>query len=101
MFRKHSELNMQYSIHEFWHCFSELTPCKNPPTLVTVAMSDKPCRSHITHHVLTQKKKTDNIPNNKTEQVTSGMKQGLRILSVQIFYLFLRNSNNKYCFVSL
>ncbi len=35
---------------------TQLTLCKNLPSLVTVAMSDKPCRSHTTHHVLTQRK---------------------------------------------
>ncbi len=31
----------------------QLTLRKNLPSLVTVAMSDKPCRSHTTHHILT------------------------------------------------
>ncbi len=65
-------------------------------------MSDKPCHSHATHHVLTHtlwsKKKTDNAPIDNTEQVTLGMKQSL---SYQILYFFLRNSNNKYCFVAV
>ncbi len=45
------------------------------------------------------KEETDNMPTDKTEQVTSGMKQGLII--IYLFFLFLRNSNNKYHFVPL
>ncbi len=51
--------------------------------------------SHYTH-VLTQwkntsqsKEETDNVQTDNTEQVTSGMKQGLRTLSFQIL-LFLK-----------
>uniref|UniRef100_A0A673LBZ0 Alkylglycerone-phosphate synthase n=1 Tax=Sinocyclocheilus rhinocerous TaxID=307959 RepID=A0A673LBZ0_9TELE len=54
-----------------WHNFvkqfcTQLTLLKNPPSLVTVALSSKPCRAHITHHVLTvkntsqSKEETDN-----------------------------------------
>ncbi len=32
----------------------KLTLRKNPPSLVTVAMSNKLCRSHTAHHVLKQ-----------------------------------------------
>ncbi len=32
----------------------QLTLCKDPPPLVTVAMSDKPWRSHATHPILKQ-----------------------------------------------
>ncbi len=56
---------------------------KKLPSLVTVAMSDKPCCSHTTpcshtvKNTLWSKEETDNMPTVKTEQVTSGMKQGL------------------------
>ncbi len=58
-----------------------IDPLQRPPPPVTFAMSNKPWRSHTTHHVcshivkntLWSKEETD-----KTEQVTSKMKQGLR-----------------------
>ncbi len=59
---------------------------KTRPPLVTVAMPDIQCRSHTTRshavkNTSQSKEETDKTPTEKTEQVTSGMKQGLRTLS--------------------
>ncbi len=74
-----------HEILEYKFFVNELTVRKTRPPLVTVAMPDTQCRSHTTH-VLTEntsqsKEETDNTLTEKTEQVTSGMKQGLRTLS--------------------
>ncbi len=58
----------------------QLTLRKDPPSF-TVVVSDKPWRSHVL-----SKEETDNAPTDKTEQVTSGMKQSL---SFQILSFFL------------
>ncbi len=50
------------------------------PPLVTVAMTDKQCRSHTLKNMLQSKEETDNTPKEKTEQVTSDMEQDLRTL---------------------
>ncbi len=44
--------------------FYPIYSCKNLPPFIIVVMSDKPCRSHTTHHVVTQWKY-----NCKTKQV--------------------------------
>ncbi len=60
---------------------------QNPPTLSyccyaqhTMPLSHYTC-SHAVKNTLQSKEETDNTPTEKTEQVTSGMKQGLRTLS--------------------
>lgn len=52
-----------------------MTLHKVPPSLVTVATSDKPCHSHATRshavkNTSQSKEETDNEPSDKTEQVT-------------------------------
>ncbi len=66
----------------------QLTVRKTRPPLVTVAMTDKTMPlshytscSHAVKNTLQSKEETDNTPTEKTEQVTSNMKQGLRTLS--------------------
>ncbi len=62
----------------------QLPLCKNPPSLVTVATFDKPCRSHATrYHVVKN---------------TSRSRQETDYTPVSAF---LRNSNNKYSCVAL
>ncbi len=46
-----------------------IDPSQTPPSLVTVAIAEKP------HYTSWSKEKTDNLPTDKTEQVTSDMKQ--------------------------
>ncbi len=64
---------------------TQLTLCE---AFFTVAVSDKPWRSHATHDVLTQWKILHGAKGKPTQQVTLSMKQ-------------TKNSNNKYRFVSL
>ncbi len=54
-----------------------LTLCKDPPPIVTVAVSDEPWRSHAVKNASQSKDNTDNTPTDKTEQLTFGMKQSL------------------------
>ncbi len=62
----------------------QLPLCKNPPSLVTVATFDKPCRSHATrYHVVIN---------------TSRSRQEMDYTPVSAF---LRNSNNKWSCVAL
>ncbi len=70
------------------HCdFEHNDRSQNPPALSYCCYARHTMGSHTTH-VLKQwkntsqsKEKTDNTPTENTEQVTSGMKQGLRTLS--------------------
>ncbi len=64
---------------------------------LTIPLSRHTC-SHSVKNTSRSKKETDNVPTDKTEQVTCGMKQSL---SLQILYFFKRNSNNIYHFVAL
>ncbi len=66
-----------------------IDPSQRPTPFVTVAVSDKQCRSHTTHR--SHAVKTENTPTDKTEQVTSGMKQDCAFE----FCHFARISNNK------
>ncbi len=76
-----------HEILEYKFVVNELTVRKTRPPLVTVAMPDTQCS--LTLHMFSRsekyksqnKEETDNTPTEKTEQVTSGMKQGLRTLS--------------------
>ncbi len=80
----HLRIILLLVLDSFWVGHDQLTICKTRPPLVTVA---KQCRSHYTscsHTVKNtsqSKEETDNTPTEKTEQVTSDMKQGLRTLS--------------------
>ncbi len=63
--------------------FSQLTVRKTRPPLVTVAMPTNNAAlklhtcSHAVKNTSQRKEKTDHTPTEKTEQVTSGIKQGL------------------------
>ncbi len=75
-----------HEILEYKFVVNELTVRKTRPPLVTVAMPDIQCRSHTTRshavkNTSQSKEETDSTLTEKTEQVTSGMKQGLRTLS--------------------
>ncbi len=75
-----------HEILEYKLVVNELTVRKTCPPLVTVAMPDIQCRSHTTRshavkNTSQSKEETNNTLTEKTEQVTSGMKQGLRTLS--------------------
>ncbi len=63
----------------------QLTVRKTRPPLVTFATTDKQCRSHTTLMFSRSEKyiaeQRGNSPTEKTEQVPSDMKQGLRTLS--------------------
>ncbi len=54
--------------------------------------------SHVVKNTLQSKEETDNTPTDNTEQLTSGMKQSLRL---QVLSFFSINSNNKFHFVVL
>ncbi len=90
-----SSRNYDLFFLQLWDYISQLTLCKDPPPLITVTMSDKPCRSHTTHHVLTQWKIHCGAKGKLTtrwqerQRVTFGRKQGLRFQIV----ISLRHSN--------
>ncbi len=73
-----------HEILEYKFVVNELTVRKTRPPLVTVAMPDTQCAlalhtcSHAVKNTSQSKEETNKTP---TEQVTSGMKQGLRTLS--------------------
>ncbi len=65
---------------------------------VRQVMPHKTSCSHTVKNTSQSNEETGNTPRDKTEQVTSGMKQSL---SFQMLTFFLRNSNNKYRYMVL
>lgn len=63
---------------------------KDPNPFVTVATSDKTCRSHTVKNTSQRKEQTDNAPTDQKEQVTSSVKQILSLQILSLFFFFLK-----------
>lgn len=58
-------------IHFLKFFILELTLHKDPPPFVTVAISDKPYRSHAVKNTSCSEEETDNAPTNKVRNLKS------------------------------
>ncbi len=72
----------------------ELTVCKDPPSLVTVAIPENIAAltlhtcSHAVKNTSWSKEETDHVQTDKTEQVTSGTKQRSQDSQLSYFVIF-------------
>ncbi len=92
-------LSSSHHVMLSWTIQSQLTLHKNSPPFVTVAMSEKPCWSYATHHVLTQWK----IHCGTKRKLTTCQetRQSTLLLVWNMLSIFLRNSNNKKHFIQI
>ncbi len=74
-------LNYTVKLHMKWSCFQANWPFAK----TQFPMSNKPCRSQAVENTLQNKEETDNAPTDKTEQVTSGIKQSLSFQMLSYF----------------